>query len=83
MAERYTRRINLYINGKEVRNNISSIRKEMNRLQNEQARMTVGSRAYQMQAERIKSLKTKGHAMQIILLCRRDADDVFQCKNSG
>jgi hypothetical protein len=37
MATSYTRRINLYINGKEVKNDIASIRAEMNRLVNAQS----------------------------------------------
>jgi len=57
MAQSYDRRINLYINGREVQNNIASIRKEMFKLTNEQARMTIGSREYQQHAAQIKRLK--------------------------
>ena len=57
MSTSYTRRINLYINGKEVRNDISSIRKEMNRLQREQAHMIIGSKEYVAQGQKIKYLK--------------------------
>jgi TP901 family phage tail tape measure protein len=57
MAQTYDRRINLYINGREVQNNISSIRKEMYKLTNEQARMTIGSREYYQHAAQIKRLK--------------------------
>ena len=57
MAERYTRRINLYINGKEVRNDIKSIKAEMAKLTNEQARMIIGSDQYVQHAQKIKQLK--------------------------
>jgi TP901 family phage tail tape measure protein len=57
MAERYTRRINLYINGKEVRNDVKSIRAEMSKLTNEQARMIIGSDQYVQHAQKIKQLK--------------------------
>ena len=36
MAREYTREIYLYINGKEVNNDIKSIKREMNLLMNEQ-----------------------------------------------
>ena len=57
MAQSYNRRINLYINGKEVSNNIASIRAEMNKLVNAQARMTIGSKEYTAQTAKIRSLK--------------------------
>ncbi len=52
-----TRRINLFINGKEVKNDIASIKKEMFKLVNEQSRMTRGSDEYVKHARKIKSLK--------------------------
>lgn len=58
MATTYTRRINLYINGKQVSADIVSIRKEMSKLVNEQARMTIGSKEYVKHTAKIKSLKT-------------------------
>lgn len=57
MAGSYTRRINLYINGKEVKNDIASIKAEMSKLVNEQARMTRGSREYVEAGKRIRALK--------------------------
>ncbi len=54
----YTRRINLYINGKEVRNDISSISKEMYKMQNQQRRMVLGSKEYVEQGKKIKYLKS-------------------------
>ena len=56
MAGSYTRRINLYINGKEVKNDIHSIRAEMNKLVNEQTRMTRGSREYVEAGKKIRIL---------------------------
>ena len=57
MAGSYTRRINLYINGKEVKNDIASIKAEMNKLVNEQARMTRGSKEYVEAGKQIRALK--------------------------
>ena len=52
----YDRRINLYINGQQVSNDVRSIRAEMTRLVNEQARMTIGSREYIAHATQIRNL---------------------------
>ena len=57
MANSYTRRINLFINGKEVKNNINSIQGEMRKLINEQRRMTIGSEEYNQQTKKIGRLK--------------------------
>jgi TP901 family phage tail tape measure protein len=57
MANTYTRRINLYINGKEVKNEIASIKAEMNKLVSQQARMTIGSQEYVKTTNEIKNLK--------------------------
>jgi len=59
MAQSYDRKINLYINidGKEVQNNVKSIRAEMSKLVNGQAQMTIGSAEYKKEAEKIKQLK--------------------------
>ncbi len=58
MATSYTRRINLYINGKEVRNDISSITKEFNKASAELRRMDVGSKAYNSQLRKVAGLKS-------------------------
>ena len=58
MATSYTRRINLYINGTQVTKDIASIRAEMNKTINTQARMTIGSKEYIAQASKIRQLKT-------------------------
>jgi len=57
MAREYTREIYLYINGKEISNDIKSIRKEMTELINKQARMTIGSQEYVEAGKKIKLLK--------------------------
>ncbi len=57
MATSYTRRINLYINGKEVKNDIKSVQTEMRKLVNEQARMTIGSQDYNAHAAKIRHLR--------------------------
>jgi hypothetical protein len=69
MAESYNRRINLYINvdGKEVQNNVKSIRGELAHLVNAQNQMTIGSEEYRKQTMKIQQLKSvlKGHAEAI------------------
>jgi len=57
MAREYTREIYLYINGKEINNDIKSIKKEMNQLINEQARMIIGSKEYIEATKKIKALR--------------------------
>lgn len=56
MASTYNRRINLYINGKEVRNDIKSITAEWHKSRNAIRQMTVGSKEYQKEARKIKAL---------------------------
>lgn len=69
MAQSYDRRINLYINidGKQVNNNVKSIRGELSHLVNAQNQMTIGSQEYVNQTRKIQSLKAvlKGHAETI------------------
>lgn len=57
MAKTETRRINIWINGKEVQNNIKDITASYRKLINEQALMTVGSKDYMSHAAKIKQLK--------------------------
>jgi len=57
MAKTETRRINIWINGNEVQNNIKDITAAYRKLINEQARMTVGSKEYMAHAAKIKQLK--------------------------
>ncbi|MCX6223787.1 MAG: phage tail tape measure protein [Bacteroidia bacterium] len=57
MAREYTREIYLYINGKQVNNDIKSIRTEMTQLVNQQAKMIIGSKEYVEAAKKIKALK--------------------------
>lgn len=57
MAQTYDRRINLYINGTQVKNDAASIRKEMYKLSNELGRMTIGSDEYVAHARKIRTLK--------------------------
>lgn len=59
MAQSYDRRINLYINvdGKEVKNNATSIKAELQKITNQQALMTIGSKEYIEQARKIQQLK--------------------------
>jgi hypothetical protein len=57
MATSYTRRINLYINGREVRNDIASIRAELAKLTAQQAHMIRGSAEYVAATQRIQQLR--------------------------
>jgi TP901 family phage tail tape measure protein len=57
MATTYTRRINLYINGREVRNDIASIRAELSKLTAQQAHMIRGSAEYNANMARIRELR--------------------------
>jgi len=57
MATTYTRRISLYINGQEVKNDIASIKSEMNKLTAQQARMTRGSEEYVQAGAKIKLMR--------------------------
>jgi TP901 family phage tail tape measure protein len=67
MAREYTREIYLYINGKQINNDIKSIRAEMQLLVNEQAKMIVGSKEYVAHGEKIRSLKgiLNEHSVQL------------------
>ena len=57
MATTYNRRINLYINGREVRNDIASIRAELAKLTAQQAHMIRGSREYNANMGKIRQLR--------------------------
>ena len=67
MAKSSTRRVTIYINGKEVEASVKQIRAEMNRLINEQNRMVIGSDEYIAHAKKIKELRQylKEHAQNI------------------
>ncbi len=67
MAKSSTRRVTIYINGKEVEASVKQIRAEMNRLVNEQNRMVIGSDEYIAHAKKIKGLRKylKEHAQEI------------------
>ena len=57
MAKSSTRRVTIYINGKEVEASVKQIRAEMNKLVNEQNRMVIGSDEYISHAKKIKELR--------------------------
>ena len=56
MAKNINRKVTIYINGKEVENNIESIRKEVRKLRAEQAKCTIGSEEYIEMTKAIKQL---------------------------
>lgn len=53
-----TKRVNIYINGREVGNDIKSIRAEMQKTVNQIAKMTRGSEEYNAKAREIRTLKS-------------------------
>lgn len=57
MASSYTRKITLFINGKEVKNDVASISAELRKLQNELKRTTIGSQEYQAKLAEFNRVK--------------------------
>lgn len=57
MAKEVNKRVNVFINGKEVENNIKSIRAVMAQLTNQLNKMTIGSDEYNKTSEDLKKLK--------------------------
>lgn len=57
MAGNYTRRINLYINGRQVTNDIKSISSEFNKLNAKVRQMTIGSREYNRAMSQLRYLR--------------------------
>ncbi|HZK97335.1 MAG TPA: hypothetical protein VFC67_24245 [Prolixibacteraceae bacterium] len=72
MATSYNRQINLYINGTQVSNDLKSIRAEMARLVNEQARMTIGNDEY------IRHVQSILHLLVMIAENKRQIFNVLQ-----
>lgn len=57
MAKEVNKRVNVFINGKEVENNIKSIRAAMAHLTNQLNKMTIGSKEYNDTSEKLKTVK--------------------------
>lgn len=57
MAKEVNKRVTVFINGKEVENNIKSIRAAMAHLTNQLNKMTIGSKEYNDTSEKLKTLK--------------------------
>lgn len=71
MAEKTERRgVYLYIDDKEVRNNVSSINAELRRVQREQEKLTIGSKEYVDATRKIQTLKgiLAEHRQQLALV---------------
>ena len=56
MAKTLSRKVTIYINGKEVENTLSSLRGAMTKLQNEQRHMVIGSEEYIKTSLKIKEI---------------------------
>lgn len=57
MAKVVQRGISLFIDDKEIKNNISSVKREMTKIVNEQSKMTIGSKEYLASAAKLKGLQ--------------------------
>ena len=57
MAKGVNKTISIFVNGKEVENNIKSIREAMAQLVNQQNKMTVGSKEYVEHSKKIRELR--------------------------
>ena len=68
MAKSSTRRVTIYINGKEVEASVKQIRAEMNRLINEQNRMVIGSDEYRT------CEKSNAHCVAFVWRRERDSN---------
>lgn len=55
-----SRKVTIYVNGKEVESTISSLQSAMTKLQHEQKRMTIGSEEYVKAPLKIKKIKNRG-----------------------
>lgn len=58
MAKEVNKRVNVWINGKEVENNIKSIRSAMIHLTNQMNKMEIGSEEYIQTSKKLRDLKT-------------------------
>lgn len=58
MANTLSRKVTIYINGKEVESTISSLKSAMTKLQNEQRHLTIGSEEYVKAGMKIKEIKS-------------------------
>ncbi|QGY44160.1 phage tail tape measure protein [Maribellus comscasis] len=62
MAQTYTRRINLYINGKEVRNSVAGVSKEFAKQKAILRNLTVGTKEWSAQHQKVKNLEKIMHS---------------------
>ena len=60
-----SRKVTIYVNGKEVESTISSLQSAMTKLQHEQKRMTIGSEEYVKASLKIKEIKSVLEAQKI------------------
>ena len=51
MAKAINRRVNIYINGKEVKNTLNSVRREMGKLTGQLNNMTAGTEQYEKKSK--------------------------------
>lgn len=58
MAKALSRKVTIYINGREVENTISSLRAEMKKLESQQAKLPIGSEEYIQASLKIREIKS-------------------------
>ena len=58
MAKALSRKVTIYINGREVENTISSLRAEMKKLESQQAKLPIGSEEYIQVSLKIREIKS-------------------------
>lgn len=58
MAKALSRKVTIYINGKEIENTLSSLKGEMVKLQNQQKKMVIGSEEYVETSLKIREIKS-------------------------
>ncbi len=58
MAKALSRKVTIYINGREVENTLSSLRAEMKKLESQQAKLPIGSEEYIQASLKIREIKS-------------------------
>lgn len=58
MAKALSRKVTIYINGREVENTLSSLRAEMKKLESQQAKLPIGSEEYIQTSLKIREIKS-------------------------
>lgn len=60
MAKTLSRKVTIYVNGKEVENTLKSLGEEMRKLERQQKTLPIGSEEYVKASLKIKEIKSRG-----------------------